>query len=317
MLKTEIPSNQLLESPELPPAGGLDDVDILSDDFYDLMLADDGLQEPPSPRDSYESYFIDREQTAQIREWDGLDPIDEADYTAWVKQLPPDELDVLREARAGVQRQKSLHEQVHDRLMTTVPELYRGELPADLAERLAGKNYALGFNQMLASTKEEAVARLAASNGLDLGDYLFNQRFQLFAKDDWDEDGHLAALECAIDNGYYLTSDIGRFVVAFPVDPEQRQGQSIIEMVSTTEDYLPDDFLHNFQREDGSHHESVNAKYLAGFIDGEGIFWKNNNFARADSPDLVAVRTERRSADIPTQSAGALAVQAAAGSDWL
>lgn len=229
----------------------------------------------------YESYFIDPEGTAQIRVWDDMDPLDPQDVQAWYEGLGDAQKTMLLQARNEKFAMDSRKAAIHEKLKNSVPELYEGRLPAEAAQKLGDTPYVIGFSQWSTTDIAEATAALQADGGVDVSGYNYDQRFLMF---DQSHAGH-PALIGAIEQGYYGTPDIGRFVAAFPIvrGAEAIESEGSAVFVANLYPVLPDDFDH--VTDSGKH--VLSTKYIAGYIDNEGNYWVNNNFAVSDEADMV------------------------------
>jgi hypothetical protein len=249
-------------------------------------------EETPEHRQAREanelaSYYIDPVGSAKAHEIDGMEPVDESALQTWLAGLSYEDRQRLEETRQAVQEGREHMAAVHAKLEATVPELYDARLPRELEERLDGSQYALGFNQSMDVAAQEAARHLGEFRGVDMAGYNNHHVHRFLMADQATastEDGREGVVE-AVDGGYYRNSRIGRYVVAFPV-AEVQPGESLATTASDNHDVLPDDFHVTWDRPDGFAGKSVSAKYVAGFIDGEGQFWENQGFARDDTADL-------------------------------
>lgn len=285
----------------LPPVQWVDDEWDDEDDDWDLLFDEQPLT-PELKRERYEEqlmhYYADPETIAYFREHDGLDPIDPVEVQAWYDALPEDkrrDVDAYKQDkdRQRAQFDKSFGE-VHDRLTATVPELYKARLPEGLEQELDGMHYAIGFNQSGTGSVRDATRYLTSEHGVDQTNYNPSQRFNIFESTAFtEEDSPDMTLEWAIERGYNGMTEIGRFVVVFPqaqtetISRESRF-KDIFEVDSSV---LPRDFYTHHQTKSGMH-TVLSNKYVAGYIDGDGIFWANNNFMNSTEPDLRRFQPE-------------------------
>ncbi len=260
----------------------------------ELLLGLDGEPDNDWLREAQmSSWFVDPIGTAAVREADGLPPVDEDDYARWLAEQSPEKLHFLGLAREQQTRTVRLGEQVRKALLTSVPELYEARLPQKLEAKLDGINYAIGFNQTMASTAEEAAAYLHETRGIDFTNYSLAHRFLMYDQSMHDDAGTLgqdssSGIARAIESGYFGNPEIGRFVAVFPeTDTEARgaTGDRLANAVSLDETILPDDAIVRYEDERGQH-TSLNSKYVAGFIDETGSFWYNNSFLVSDQAVL-------------------------------
>ncbi len=270
-------------------------------DLFDFGADDfDDIPHEPDHEAAFISWFIDPEATAIQREVDDMPPLDAAAYEEWLNGLSPDELKRVESARDSYQREKARYErwtQVHDKLITTVPELYWAKLPGELEQRLDGKRYGLGFNQTGgAESIEEAEEYLRENAGVDTSNYDLTHRFLMFDSD-MSRDvvlGPSGDIAQAVDTGYFRDPDTGRFVAAFPVTPDVDLVQ---ERLSDAINLDPEHVLSPDAFTKTQLGESYSTKYIAGFIDRDGTFWSNRNFGVSDEPQFErfkrAVETEQ------------------------
>src|SRR5688572_2824283 len=196
-----------------PTNPGYDDWDLFEGDY-----PEDLGQDP----ERFQSYYVQPEITTALREADGMPPIDPDLYNAWLEQLPPEEREIMDQQRQHIELQNDHRRMVHDKIAGTVPELYAATLPPELAEALGDVPFAIGLNQTMASSIDEAREYLGENNGVDITSYNFHHRFEMFDTT-MDLDGPAGEnLETAVDAGYTQNSRIGRFVGVFPiVHPEE------------------------------------------------------------------------------------------------
>ncbi len=163
---------------------------------------------------------------------------------------------------------------IRENLEASAGELFGGKLPDRLDRKVDGR-YALGLNQLLASSLEEAETLLAGEGGLPMGNYNPEQRLLFIDESIADTDPDYTGR--ALVSGYYGTSKIGRFVFAFPT--QESELSPAREVISQNEDTLPADFYLPKVDADGSRVDDlINPRYCAGFIDNEGQFHENADF---------------------------------------
>lgn len=268
---------------------------IEADDSWDLD-EDDIYNDDRNPLDSpvvvdamMRSYFIDPEQAASYNKAARLPLVTPEAFDDWLKQQPPETVEELKREKEHIATARANMAAVHEKLSRHVPDLYEGRIPGDLERRLSGAQYAVGYNQSGPSTGEEAEAYLGQFSGVDLKNSPYSQRFMIL-----DESSFKAGYDVAsvVDAGYYGDSTQGRFVVVFPVaDGSRRAG--LPSELSRSIDFLPNDFeVKNGALFLGNPDESVNSKYVAGFIDRDGNFLANANFMREGEPALTVYVSE-------------------------
>jgi len=261
-------------------------------EYAGLTQEDDGLDEllaaEPSPEAERDGDFADKYVN-------GVEPTQPGDphyqeFQTWLAGLPAERRRELDETKADYQSQTEADvaedAAAREVLLASAPELLQGRLPAELASRLEG-SYALGINQSdAAGTPDEAAAYIAEQGGLPLLGYNPDQRFMFIDADSAAEDPNYA--EQALLRGYYGTPEIGRLVVAFPV-VQSEAGETPADVAAQPVAKLPDDFyVETSGPKPGQSDHAVNTKYLAGFIDGDGRFYPNRNFAQSGQLDLAA-----------------------------
>lgn len=228
-------------------------------------------------------YYADPEELAAIREADQLEPIDPVELQTWLDGLSPQERAFVESNKVSVEQRKAASQDIHQKLIRSLPELYKARLPAQLEHKLDGMEYGLGFNQSAASTIAEAQEYLEEYGGVDFTNYGLQHRFLMY--DHAMGEGILgvdnpAGIAGAIERGYAGVPGIGRFVAAFPVvHPENRYND---EQLSTDIHMRPHDLLPAdaivINEKAGRQRVAFNSKYITGFIDGSGDFWVNTGF---------------------------------------
>jgi hypothetical protein len=196
---------------------------------------------------------------------------------AWYKTLPGDEQKRLAEGKQEISQYaehvKQAEITVEHNLETTAPELLEGRLPKELADRI-GSEYAIGLRQLGSYEAEDAQEELDDDGGVDVSNLGLVQSFNVIKKNDDD-----LTTKGIVIKGYYGAHAGGKFVIAVPMaegitDPTQAY------------DSIPD-MQRGLESSDNSDFSAVNPKYVAGFIDGEGIFHPNENFMQSSEPKLT------------------------------
>ncbi len=193
----------------------------------------------------------------------------------WFKALPEDERQRLVSARQEVTEIREYVTQkemtVEQNLETSAPELLKGRLPQDLAARI-GSGYVIGLRQLGSFEANEAKEQLMADGGVDVSNLGLTQSFNVIndGDDAWTTKG-------TVIRGYYGVRGGGKFVIAIPTN----------EGIDPTVAYnsVPD-MQQKLQSRSNPDHRAVNPKYVAGFIDAEGIFHPNENFMRSNEAKL-------------------------------
>ena len=240
----------------------------------------------PQEERAMESFLLDPAATNAIREEDGMPPIEQAAFDRWLFSLSLERLQELEEESQAYREMQASYDASHEKLTALLPELYGAGLPQSLEEKMNGRQYAIGFNQTLAETIEEAEAILKRDDGVDTTDYTLADRFLMYDKA---MEGQLGSdnstgIARAIESGYYGDVATGRFVAVFPEEHKSDATESLTASINIDPEHiLPEDAL--VRRDDGR--ESYSSKYVAGFIDKNGDFWINENFTRDGAPLFV------------------------------
>lgn len=281
----EVDINPADDKEETYDLTGLDDLDDPDDDFDGFSEGDtSGEDEPGMDNHTLVDYFLQPEEIDFYRVGDGLPPIDPSRVDAWFRALTPAEQANLIKQRQEIaennERNTKLNGSIHERLTTNTPELYEGSLPPGLVEHLEGKRFAVGFNQSGASDIKEARAYLKEAKGIDVTGFNIMQRFSLMDNEMGVHEGDAAGTNRVVEAGYFGIPVMGRFVVAFPIEHpfEGSDQEQPAHVINNHDEVLPEDFYTYRQSADGTRLTSVSPKYLAGYIDDEGSFWKNTNF---------------------------------------
>lgn len=195
----------------------------------------------------------------------------------WYDSLPDDEQKRLAEGKQEMsqhaERINTAEVTVEHNLERTSPELLKGRLPQGLANRI-GSEYVIGLRQLGNYEAEEAQEQLDADGGVDVSNLGLIQSFNVIKPSD-----DTYTTKGIVIKGYYGANAGGKFVIAVPMaegvtDPTQAY------------DSIPD--MHReLESSDNPDFSAVNPKYVAGFIDGEGIFYPNENFMQSSEPKLT------------------------------
>lgn len=276
------------------PAEGLvfDDTDFVWDDQPAMVLDEDGnwvenAVEPSGQPVAHESNNENESKfgdmpimfaeyaVAGIRPEDMSDyPEEAALYTEWLNSLDENTKLIIEERK----RAQGRYEIVRAEMLKSSAALLEGKLPAEQAEKLGSEKYVLGVNQSAVFSLEDAKDYLREDNGVGLGIYGLDQRFLLVDENSTAVDSDYT--ERVMVGGYYQNSNIGRFIVAIPMDGRERYGtpHDAISEADTIEDFT--------QPTSEAGGRSVNPKYIAGFIDSSGVYHENNNFGISSEPDF-------------------------------
>jgi hypothetical protein len=290
-----IESSKDLDSPSQEPLLGSGTLEGIEDPDFDDSWLDDG---PPLAHEetvarrnaTLRAFAVDPEEVSAIVEADGGDPVTPQEFETWLVGLSNNEKAQIELDKEEKRRAQDLTVRVHEKLKDTVPDLYLAKLPPELQARLHGLSYALGFNQSGTFNIEDARRYLTheSGGGINVTNYNYNQRFLLFdpaMREQIGDDN--STLTRAIDEGYTGISEIGRFVVAFPVVYPRGNNLSASEIVELhPEEALPEDFEIPVTNESSQQLKIVNGKYIAGYIDDEGTFWENANFTQSNQVDF-------------------------------
>jgi hypothetical protein len=237
--------------------------------------------------DAMKAYFVSPEETQKYRAIDGMPPLDEAAVAEWAQNLPADTLNELQEQRDMLANREALRQAVHEKLTELVPELYQAKLPPELEARLQGIDYAIGFNQTMAASVEDAQAYLDGLGGIDVTDYNLDHRFLMYDQGMGDALGtdNGQGIAGAIEAGYYGRPEVGRFIAAFPdvTNSASEVSDRLSVAVNTDTSLLPTDEVLSVQGESRMQ-QVVNGKYVAGFIDDKGALWVNGQFGVSNTP---------------------------------
>jgi len=257
------------------------------------FLDDEPSQEPLSAQGSVaqqeaELLAADR---AQAKHWAMLERFfasggqielaDEAEFNAMWGNLRKEQQDQLRAKRREmikdtVERQR-LQAGIEAKLRETAPALLEGRLPADQEVLLGGADYAIGVNQSGPLTAQEAVEYLKEQRGIDLRHSPIAHRFLTM-----DHTMGPPDIRHTVVDGYYGPQASGKFVVAMPLGPDaheiERKGPAgavrTMEYEPPADFYLEADVPGSARRVS----RSVNAKYMAGFVDITGKYFPNRGF---------------------------------------
>ena len=197
----------------------------------------------------------------QVDTWYNALPADQQEYFAEGKKEMNQEAESIKQAEAVVQQN----------LETSAPELLGGRLPKELADRI-GSEYVIGLRQLGSYEADEAQEKLDADGGVDVSNLSLTQSFNVIkdTDDDWTTRG-------TVVRGYYGVRGGGKFVIAVPMREETNP--------SIAYESVPD-MQEELRTSSDPNHRAVNPKYVAGFIDGEGVFHPNENFMRSNEAKL-------------------------------
>lgn len=197
----------------------------------------------------------------QVDTWYNALPADQQEYFAEGKKEMNQEAESIKQAEAVVQQN----------LETSAPELLEGRLPKELADRI-GSEYVIGLRQLGSYEADEAQEKLDADGGVDVSNLSLTQSFNVIkdTDDDWTTKG-------TVVRGYYGVRGGGKFVIAVPMHDASNP--------STAYESVPD-MQQELRTSSDPNHRAVNPKYVAGFIDGEGVFHPNENFMRSNEAML-------------------------------
>lgn len=210
---------------------------------------------------------------AGIHPKDITDDLEEsALYGEWLDSLDENTRLIIDERKRAEER----HEVIKGEILKSSPSLLEGRLPPDQVRQLGSEKYVLGVNQSMAFTVDEAQAYLREDNGIGLGIYGLGQRFLLLDEKSTAVDSEYT--KRVIASGYYQNSDIGRFIIAIPMD-RREQYNAPQDAISEADAII--DFTQPTSETGG---RSVSPKYLAGFIDEKGKYHKNRNFGQSTEP---------------------------------
>jgi hypothetical protein len=247
-----------------------DDGDL--DEFINEAPIDSEIAAQTNKVDRIAELYVNGYLIPENEDWDGITG---GDMKTWYDGLDSSVREEMESYRTHSTHKAELAAQVASEIGSSAPELLRGRLPADL-EQLVGKEYELGINQSGPRSPEEAQALLEEHNGIDMAMYSTNvdQRFVVV-------DGSAPEVAAdAVTYGYYghreAGPDLGKFVAVMP-GTDYHEG-------------LPADFFTSNSNQGDDIYRgnlSVSAKYIAGFIDEHGTFYRNANFMQLSIPALA------------------------------
>ncbi|MDB5177191.1 MAG: hypothetical protein JWN75_859 [Candidatus Saccharibacteria bacterium] len=289
---------------QLEPTGTDDLVEgSLSDDFFseiDSYEVDDALSGGEEPFTTDPDRIISQ-KTLPTHEEDTLyaenfyravnnvqpedldDPKISKQYEQWLSTLTPHEVTNI-EARKASRADYAANK---ERIAASTPRLLEGRLPDYQEQVLGEEHYVLGFNQSGTTSLEQATAYLKENNGISLGIYNLNQRF-LFV-DEKSTKEYPDNTERAVVSGYYGMPTVGRFVIAVPMDNFAKKKPRYNPEDASSAYWNIEDFTNPTESYEG---ESVNQKYIAGYIDGNGVYTANKNFAVSNILDFAELGAE-------------------------
>ena len=268
----------------------VDDTDFVYDDQPEMVLDEDGnwvknvtesLEQPSNPETSDENKFGDMPVVFAEYAIEGIHPEDMAEYpeeaalyAEWLNSLDENTKLIIEERK----RAQGRYEVVKGEILKSSAALLEGKLPAGQAEKLGSQKYVLGVNQSQVFFIEDAKDYLEEDSGIGLGMYGLDQRFLLVDENSTVVDSEYT--ERVMVGGYYQNSNIGRFIIAIPMDRREQYGTPLdaISEADAIEDFIQP------TSEDGG--RSVSPKYIAGFIDSAGVYHENGNFGVSGEPDF-------------------------------
>lgn len=259
--------SEITYSPQQEPSDTLMPFDPV---LHELMTGEGSVPQDP----------VDAAMEDQYTESGGADPetqFPEEMIEGWlthIKTTDPDRFVAIEATRKWnrevIVLQDAKYANALNGLMGSAPELLEGRLPQDLEDRLQGQSYVLGVRTHGAATMvEDATHEIYEAGGLDLANQSIEQSVRLANS----EKASSETIRDIFIKGFY-GAEYGKFVVALPI-PEGESAEDILRAYSDAEN----------MRGTGFYTESdtgtiVNSRYLAGFIDGDGIFHPNSGFMR-------------------------------------
>lgn len=232
-------------------------------------------------------YYLDSKGMDASRNLEGMPPFPVDAFEKWRAALSPRDKAKLDNLKLQAETNASLYDTIKEKIQREVPALFNAELPTELANRLGDTPYAIGFNQSATTTLDKAQTYLAENSGIDMTRYNLHHRFEMFDSGMEKDAAFHEKIEQVIVSGYSGNTQMGRFVVAFPAADwvPRKQARLSSELNSHTE-LLPDDFIVRHNSANSGKTRAANAKYVAGYIDDNGDFWMNTNFANTSEPDF-------------------------------
>lgn len=197
---------------------------------------------------------------------------------AWYKTLSEDDQARLASAKqeeADIREYITQQEQtIEHNLAASAAELLKGRLPQELADRI-GTEYAIGVRQLGTDDATDAQEMLDTDGGVDVSNLNLIQSFNVTKEstDDWTAKDNVV-------KGYYGVRGGGKFVIAIPMHETSDP--------TTAYESIPD-MHHVLQSSDNPDYRAVNPKYVAGYIDADGVFHPNENFMRSNEAKLEGV----------------------------
>lgn len=274
---------------QTPTIDEIDNVDgVISDHDLSEMLLDEngGIMEHFAA-----THTVSEAEDTQYAEFfysaiAGIDPKDFHDlstreaYREWLATRSPNEVQQIE----GRKDTKIEYSKTLERIKKTAPSLLEGKLPIVQLEKMQSERYVLGLNQSATMSLDDAIAEVQDNNGISLGIYNLNQRF-LFVDEGSTKD-HPADTEKTVVGGYYGAPSIGKFVIAIPMGRFAEHKPDYSSEEASFAYHAIEDFTVPTEFHEG---ESVNPKYIAGYIDDKGEYHANTNFM--DSSDFHVINS--------------------------
>lgn len=253
----------------------LKDVGTVPEGMGFVAMASEAEQKPPisDQLDTALQYYLNGASKDDLIRA-GIDP---SIVTAYVRSRSEEEQAYLKDSRRAALQHESLEATIEANLEASAPELLKGRLPKTLADRI-GSDYALGLRQLGVTDVDDARQRLAADGGVDVSDLGLKRSFEVIKKD-----GDEQMTKGLVINGYYgAERGGGKFVIAVPVTETTADLNAAYEAIP--------DMRQRLKSSDNPSFRAVNPKYVAGFIDGQGVFHANQNFMGSAEAQLVVTR---------------------------
>lgn len=201
----------------------------------------------------------------------------QTEIDTWYDSLPEDQrtyyAQAKQELRDQAEQQKQLETIIEHNLEASAPELLEGKLPHNLAERL-GTEYILAIRQLGEYEADEAQEQLVTDGGVNVANLGLTQSFDLLSQ----AEDSLTTSRGLVINGYYGARAGGKFVIVVPLE-------RAADNPTAAYDSIPD-MQQDLQSGSDPDHRVVNPKYVAGFIDGQGVFHPNENFMRSSEANI-------------------------------
>jgi hypothetical protein len=237
------------------------------------LISKEARGEQPAISDELDTaiqYYVLGASKKYVQEHSDIDP---KVLTEYIKDLPADKREFLKEMRRKSLDAAQTEDTVEHNLELTAPELLEGRLPNELADRI-GSEYVIGLRQLESEDVGEAQEQLDDDGGVNVSNLGLVQSFNVLKPNDYSW-----TIKGTVISGYYGATGGGKFVIAVPM----AEG---INSPSEAYDTLPD-MQQELLSSSNPDHRAVNPKYVAGFIDAEGVFHANKNFMRSDQADII------------------------------